>query len=88
MPDHPRALHSRLQHAGFFLVRLFEGFAITRESADGTFPRLLQTAGFAEIRETHAIAAPLGTIRIWRADKRSHSGPQPSPNTGARRNSP
>ena len=75
-------------HAGFFLVRLFDGFAITRESADGTFPRLLQTAGFAEIRETHAVAAPLGTIRIWRADKGSHAGLQPSPNFGAKRNSP
>ena len=53
----------------FLPVRLFDGFEVTRASARGTFPDLLRGAGFRPVRETHRLLAPLGTVRIWRAEK-------------------
>ena len=53
----------------FLSVRLFDGFEVTRASARGTFPDLLLGAGFRPVRETHAVLAPIGTVRIWRAEK-------------------
>lgn len=62
----PDSLSARLR---FFCVRVFDGLEITRESAQGAFPALIRSAGFRPVRETHAVSAPLGTIRIWRAEK-------------------
>lgn len=56
-----------LSAAGFLLVRLLDGFEATRDNAAGTLPRLIEEAGFGEVRETRSFATFLGTIRLYRA---------------------
>lgn len=56
-----------LSSAGFLLVRLLDGFEATRDNAAGTLPRMIQEAGFGEVRETRSFATFLGTIRLYLA---------------------
>jgi ubiquinone/menaquinone biosynthesis C-methylase UbiE len=53
--------------AGFLLVRLLDGFEATRDNAAGALPRLIEEAGFGEVREMRSFATFFGTICLYRA---------------------
>lgn len=54
-----------LASAGFVLVRLLDGFENTRDNAAGMLPRMIEEAGFGEVRETRSLATFFGTIRLY-----------------------
>ena len=49
---------------GFALVRLLDGFAVTRMHSNGSFPLALESAGF-QISDQVLVDAPLGSIGVW-----------------------
>lgn len=57
--------------AGFQLVRLLDGFAVTRESARGTLPPMIADACFSDVSEVAATLTPLGVVRTWSAMRRA-----------------
>lgn len=62
----PRSASGRMR---FALVRLLDGFAVTRIHASGEFPALLREAGY-EVSAGPVIAAPLGSIGVWACARR------------------
>lgn len=67
--------HSLLAAAGFLSVRLLDGFAVTRDHMDETFPARLRAAGFRDATENAWFGAAVGTIRLWQATKTSEFSP-------------
>lgn len=61
--------HSRRAALAFLVVRLLDGFDVTREHTDDTFPDRVRTAGFGDLAEMAWFPAAVGTIRLWRATK-------------------
>jgi len=56
-----------LMRASFGIVRLLDGFETTRDSVDGSLPRLIRAAGF-RVEERTRFDTPLGTIRLFSAE--------------------
>ena len=56
-----------LMRASFGIVRLLDGFDTTRDSVEGSLPRLMRAAGFG-VEERGHFDTPLGTIRLFSAD--------------------
>jgi len=55
--------------AAFWLVRLFDGFAVTRDNARGYLPAMIKEAGFTHIRARPALNTMFGTIWLFEAKK-------------------
>ncbi len=51
----------------FFAVQLLDGFETTRDSVTGALPDLMRATGYHRVEETANFAAPLGTMRLFRA---------------------
>ncbi len=51
----------------FLAVRTLDGFAQTRDNADGYLPDLCRVSGFTHVEELRRFDVPLGTISIIRA---------------------
>lgn len=60
---------SPLRSMCFALVRVLDGFAVTRVHASGAFPSVVAQAGF-EVSAHSVIPAPLGTIGVWTCARR------------------
>lgn len=60
----PRELASRV---GFGVVRLLDGFALTRDNRTGLVPARLRAGGFADVEVMGSERTPLGTIELIRA---------------------
>ena len=56
-----------LMSALFGMVRLLDGFDTTRDSVDGSLPRLMRATGF-RVEEGVRFDTPLGTIRLFGAE--------------------
>lgn len=48
----------------FFLVRILDGFEVTRENARGHLPRLIAEAGFSQVLVTDRVSTMLGTLDL------------------------
>ncbi len=59
-----------LQRAAFLLVQLLDGFETTADNVKGRLPQIISEGGFQDVEETSMLATPLGTIRLYRAQKR------------------
>ncbi len=59
-----------IQCIGFWLVRLLDGFSVTRANRDGTVPSLLAQAGFEieEVKPLHQTG--LGTVWLYQGRRR------------------
>ena len=58
-----------LDRAAFLTVRLLDGFAITRDNAEGRLPTLMAEAGFTGCEQTTAFGTVLGPLALFRAVK-------------------
>lgn len=56
-----------VMRAAFLPVRLLDGFETTRDNAEGALPRLIEEAGFENVRETHRQRTVFGTLVLLRA---------------------
>lgn len=52
---------------GFSLVRLLDGFEVTRDNAEGRLPELVEEAGFVRVKTVQTINSPAGTIALIKA---------------------
>ena len=68
------------RRAGFFLVRLLDGFGNTADNAHGRLPDFFREAGFTAVAETAAVNTWLGTLAFYRATA-PHPTVWPSPVT-------
>ncbi|MBK8724683.1 MAG: class I SAM-dependent methyltransferase [Holophagaceae bacterium] len=57
---------STLQRLAFLSVQLLDGFETTRDSVEGTLPRLMGESGFADVVETEFGCTVFGTLSIYR----------------------
>lgn len=57
-----------LQWMGFSLVRILDGWELTRGHAEGHMEDWLRLAGFQNITRTRSFLTPLGTLSLWRAE--------------------
>jgi len=48
----------------FYLVQILDGFAVTRDNAQGRLPGIIMTAGFTRVVVTDQISTPLGTLDL------------------------
>lgn len=58
-----------LLRASFYLVQSLDGFPNTEDNVRGLLPEFLRQAGFEDVAITDRMAAPLGTIELYRARK-------------------
>ena len=59
----------QLARLRFLVVRLLDGWEVTKCNAAGLLPSMIAEAGFEELRETLVLATPLGTLRAYQAEK-------------------
>ena len=52
--------------AAFHLVRLLDGYANTRDHAEGRLPELMRDAGFVDVSTLHSLGVPVGRIGLYR----------------------
>jgi ubiquinone/menaquinone biosynthesis C-methylase UbiE len=57
-------------------IQLLDGFETTADSFGGLLPDLLETAGFAGVKETNSFNTLFGTVRLHKALKRSNKRTQ------------
>jgi ubiquinone/menaquinone biosynthesis C-methylase UbiE len=62
----PRSL---LAKAGAFAIRRFDGDEPTRDNLAGRLPELFDAGGLADARERDRIAAPLGVVSLYSAQR-------------------
>ena len=60
---------TRLMRRLFRIVQEGDGYENTEPNAQGVIPELMGAAGFADVRETHVIPTPTGSISIYRAHR-------------------
>ena len=60
---------SRLGRAAFLIVRLLDGFEITRDNYEGRLPALMEDAGFTGCEQTAVFGTVLGPLALFRAAK-------------------
>jgi ubiquinone/menaquinone biosynthesis C-methylase UbiE len=67
---------TRLMRRLFRIVQQGDGYENTEPNARGVLPELMVAAGFGDVRETHVIPTPTGSISIYRASRAvpDHSG--------------
>ncbi|MGH2834374.1 MAG: class I SAM-dependent methyltransferase [Solirubrobacteraceae bacterium] len=53
-----------LMWLAFCVIRLLDGFARTRAHAAGALPKLIQTAGFGDVRSTAKLRTCWGTLQL------------------------
>ena len=58
---------SPLMRFAFRQVQTLDGFTNTQPNADGILPKLMEDAGFSEVKETLVIPTPTGSISLYRA---------------------
>ena len=56
-----------LMRAAFLVVQLFDGFETTADNVEGKLVGMMESAGFADVRETHREMTMLGTLSLYRA---------------------
>ena len=54
---------------GAFLLRLFDGFAVTEDNLKGRLPALFRQAGFEQVEQTGSLNTPFGTLVLYKAVK-------------------
>jgi ubiquinone/menaquinone biosynthesis C-methylase UbiE len=59
------APHGAFARAGFTLVRMTDGFARTREHAEGRLPQLFADAAFEAVTLCDQLSTPLGTMVLF-----------------------
>ena len=59
-----------LTRAGFFLVRVLDGFAPTADHASGKLPERIADAGFESVRQMNRLNTMFGTLSLLQATKR------------------
>lgn len=57
---------SFLEHIGFFVVRLLDGFKITKANQNGDIDKILKSQ-FPNAIKTDSFSVPLGRISVWSA---------------------
>ena len=57
-----------LLKASFGLVRLLDGFDVTKHNYEGQLPAIIDTAGFSNVVRKKSINAPLGTLDLITAE--------------------
>ncbi|MEJ8568849.1 class I SAM-dependent methyltransferase [Elongatibacter sediminis] len=55
--------------ASFNLVRMLDGFEVTRHNYEGQLPAIIDEAGFRNVIRTKSINAPLGTLDLITAER-------------------
>ncbi len=60
----PSSLYHRIS---FGMVRLLDGFEVTRDNAEGRLPKIIESAGFEAVTVRREIAAPVGTLQLLTA---------------------
>jgi ubiquinone/menaquinone biosynthesis C-methylase UbiE len=55
----------RFSRAAFLAVQLLDGFETTRDSVSGALPRMIEEAGFEDLREHELLRTPVGVMRFW-----------------------
>ncbi|GAX91663.1 class I SAM-dependent methyltransferase [Effusibacillus lacus] len=60
---------SALMRTAFFLVQMLDGFATTKDNADGLIPQLLLESGFIEVSETVQYPTLFGPLSLYSARK-------------------
>lgn len=58
-----------LLRIAFGLVRLLDGFEVTRDSRKGRLAAIIRSAGFAGVTVQKTITAPLGTLELLTAER-------------------
>lgn len=58
-----------LMYVAFFVVRVYDGFATTRDNGNGQLPVLAGRAGFADWTRTARFATVVGTLGLFQAIK-------------------
>lgn len=56
---------------GFWFVRLFDGFAVTRDNAKGHLPDMIRGAGFVNVQSRPLLNTFFGTIWLHQAEKQT-----------------
>ena len=59
--------HGSLMRLAFLGVRLLDGFETTGDNVRGMLPRLIERAGFTDVRETRRRRTVFGTLTLLRA---------------------
>jgi ubiquinone/menaquinone biosynthesis C-methylase UbiE len=57
--------------AAFLGIRLLDGFENTADNVHGELPRIFQDAGLDAAEETNRLRTPLGTLALYRAERRN-----------------
>ena len=60
-----------LQWVGFSLVRILDGWELTRGHAEGRMEEWLRHAGFQNVTRTRSFHTPLGTLSLWSAESKA-----------------
>jgi ubiquinone/menaquinone biosynthesis C-methylase UbiE len=60
---------SWLGRTAFHLVRLLDGYANTRDHAEGRLPEFMHDAGFVDVSTLHTLAVPVGRIGLYRGTR-------------------
>ena len=60
-----------LQWIGFSLVRILDGWELTRGHAEGRMEEWLRQAGFENVTRTRSFHTPLGTVSLWSAESKA-----------------
>jgi ubiquinone/menaquinone biosynthesis C-methylase UbiE len=55
----------------FLGIRLLDGFENTADNVHGDLPRIFEDAGLAGAEETDRLRTPLGTLALYRAERRN-----------------
>jgi ubiquinone/menaquinone biosynthesis C-methylase UbiE len=58
-----------LMRGMFLMVRLLDGFEVTRDNAQGRLPQIIEQAGFAQVSVTGKLSTSLGTLDFISARK-------------------
>lgn len=58
--------NSWLGRTAFQLVRLLDGYANTRDHAEGRLPEFMRDAGFVDVSTLHSLGVPVGRIGLCR----------------------
>lgn len=58
-----------LLKASFSLVRILDGFEVTRHNYEGRLPAIIDEAGFSNVVRVKSINAPLGTLDLITAEQ-------------------